>query len=312
MSLIEKAANRLNAEFTAPPPSDPPPAVTAPPPSVDPSPPWIATEEVPIPTQEAEESLAQNNRPIIPIDLARLRKLNILAPTGSSGEYSATAEEFRMIKRPLLNRAFEPGSQTKNANLVMITSPLPGDGKSFCALNLAISIAMEKDRTVLLVDADVSKPSQMKLLGIEADRGLMDLLQDPSLTPADVLLRTSIPNFSLLPAGRPSRTATEYLASVSMANLLDDLSGRYPDRLILFDSPPLLITTEASVLSSHMGQVVVVSNAENTTHSALKAALDLVRDCPHVGVVINRTTHQISFGDYGYWYGYGYGYGQRA
>ncbi|MBW8067071.1 MAG: P-loop NTPase, partial [Ferrovum sp.] len=176
MSIIEKAAGKLEQRTAAPAVPElkgldlvqesapvPPDGVPRPlPPSEDPF------SEAP-----AEQKTAEASTPLFSkIDLERLRHLNIVTP---SGEYSLTAEEFRMIKRPLLNNAFSGEKKLKNSNLIMVTSALPGDGKSFCALNLAISIAMEMDRTVLLVDADVSKPSQMKLLGIQAELGLLDL-----------------------------------------------------------------------------------------------------------------------------------------
>lgn len=240
----------------------------------------------------------------ININLDRLRSLNIITPHGN---YSATADEFRMIKRPLLNKAFDPN--ITHGNLIMITSSLPGEGKTFCAINLAMSISMEMDKTVLLVDADVAKPSLMKSLGLPNDKkGLLDLLQDNSLSVSDVLIKTNIANLTVLSAGQYVPHATELLASDAMAKLLEELAQRYHDRIILFDSPPLLVTTESSVLATHMGQIVVVVEAERTPQSALQNALALIEFCNLSGIVLNKS-QRIPILDYGY--GYGYRYGQE-
>jgi receptor protein-tyrosine kinase len=170
-----------------------------------------------------------------------------------------------------------------------------------------MSFAMEMDRTVLLVDADVSKPTVLSVLGIEAEKGLLDLLEDKDLNPADVLIKTSVPNLTVLPAGRHNANATELLASETMARLLDDLAHRYHDRVILFDSPPLLVTTESSVLSTHMGQIVMVVEAGKTPQPAIKAALGMVSSCGYVGLLLNKAEARLGFDKYGYGYGYGYG-----
>ncbi len=240
----------------------------------------------------------------IHINLDRLRSLNVITPHGN---YSSTADEFRMIKRPLLNKALD--QDITHGNLIMITSSLPGEGKTFCAINLAMSISMEMDKTVLLVDADVAKPSLMKSLGLSNDKkGLLDLLQDSSLGVSDVLMKTNIANLTILSAGQYVPHATELLASDAMAKLLEELAQRYHDRIILFDSPPLLVTTESSVLAKHMGQIVIVVEAERTPQSALQNALALIEYCNLTGVVLNKS-QRIPMLDYGY--GYGYRYGQE-
>lgn len=234
------------------------------------------------------------------INLDRLRGLNIITPHGN---HSTTADAFRMIKRPLLNKAFD--QDVTHGNLIMITSSLPGEGKTFCSINLAMSISMEMDKTVLLVDADVAKPSLMKTIGLPDDKkGLLDLLQDSSLSVADVLMKTNIANLTILSAGQYVRHATELLASDAMVKLLEELAQRYPDRIILFDSPPLLVTTESSVLATHMGQIVVVVEAERTPQSALQNSLELIEFCNLTGIVLNKS-QRMPILDYGYGYGYG-------
>ncbi|RTL03399.1 MAG: protein tyrosine kinase, partial [Neisseriaceae bacterium] len=197
----------------------------------------------------------------------------------------------------------------KHRNLIMVTSSLPGEGKSFCALNLALSIAMERDITVMLVDADVAKPSVLNNLGVRAEAGLMDLLLDRSLQVGDVLLRTNIEKFSVLPAGRRHKHATELLASDAMARLLDEIATRYPDRVVIFDSPPLLVTSEARELAAHMGQIVMVVEAGRTSQDAVNEALNYLQVCDIVNLLMNKTESMVSMDGYG---GYGYGYGHAA
>ena len=239
-----------------------------------------------------------------PINLAKLKKLGMLTP---DDERSQIAEEFRLIKRPLVTNAFAQGAgQIKNGNLIMVTSSLPGEGKTFCAINLALSIAMEMGRTVLLVDADVARPRVLEIMGIEAERGLLDVLRDHKAQLSDVLIRTNIDNLTVLPAGQTYRRATELLASNAMNKLIEDIANRYPDRIIIFDSPPLLSTSEASVLATHMGQIVMVVEAERTPQDALKEALAQIESCEIIGMVLNKTTSLPGTDSYyGYYGNYG-------
>jgi protein-tyrosine kinase len=236
------------------------------------------------------------------INLARLKQAGMITP---DGERSGLSEEFRQIKRPLLMNAFNQGvAPIKNGNLIMVTSSLPGEGKSFCSVNLAMSIAMEMDHTVLLVDADVAKPSIPQLLGLKADKGLLDLLLDESLQLSDVLIKTNVEKLTILPAGRGHRYSTELLASVAMRRLIEEMGKRYQDRIIIFDSPPLLATSEARVLASHMGQIVVVVEAQKTTHEAIREALKHLEHCEVVGMLLNKGRHAPG---HDYYYGSYYG-----
>jgi receptor protein-tyrosine kinase len=178
---------------------------------------------------------------------------------------------------------------------------LTGEGKTFVAVNLAISMAMELDTTVLLVDADVSRPSVLQRLGLAPAPGLLDVLQDSSRSLGDVLLRTNIERLSILPAGAPSGRATELLASVQMTRLLDDLGSRYSDRILVFDAPPLLPSTESGVLASHMGQLVLVVEAERTSHQTVARALATLENCPVVLPLLNKTSHAEAGNYYSYY-----------
>lgn len=223
----------------------------------------------------------------VQLDLARMRDMGMVTAAGGR---TNLLEEFRVIKRPLLKRAFAERTPGKNpSNLIMITSSLPGEGKTYSSINLAMSIAMELDHTVLLVDADVARPSVMRTLGLPAQRGLMDILLDDSLDVADVLLRTNVDTLAILPAGTSTPHATELLASSTMTALVNELANRYPDRVIIFDSPPLLLTSESRELASHMGQIVVVVEAQTTTQHAVKEALQRLEGFDNVNLIYNKT-----------------------
>lgn len=242
----------------------------------------------------------------VQIDLTALAAGGFVTPNAPR---SATTDQFRVIKRPLLDNATGKGaSLVANGNLIMITSSLPDEGKSFTAINLAMSMAMELNHTVMLVDADVARPSIMKKMGLAPAPGLLDLLLNEKIGLSDVLLRTNIENFTLLPTGLPHPRATELLASDAMIALLKDMGKRYSDRIIIFDSPPLLITTEARALARHMGQVVIVVQAEKTLQSQVQHALSTIEDCPIRLMVLNQARSR-GLGAYGYGYGHGYGYG---
>jgi len=236
------------------------------------------------------------------IDLARLQASGFITPGATE---SKLLHEFRVIKRPLIQNAKgKTAGPVANGNLIMVTSSLPGEGKSFVSLNLAMSIAMEVDSRVLLVDADVVRPTMPKLLGLPPVRGLMDVLTDPDFSLGDAMLSTSVERLSLLLAGTPRRDSSELLASDAMRRLVCELAERYPDRIVVFDSPPLLATTEARVLASYMGQVVVVVEAERTTHGTLETALATVETCPVVLTMLNKAPESES-GSYYSYYGYG-------
>lgn len=240
----------------------------------------------------------------VTIDTAMLSASGFVTP---EAQRTQIADEFRVIKRPIIKNARGvDGIQSARSNLVMVTSAVPGEGKSFVALNLAMSIATEIDSTVLLVDADVANPSLMRMMRLPGgSKGLLDLLTNDNMTLADVLLRTNVDKLTILPAGTAHRRATEMLASRTMIDLLDEIASRYPDRIVVFDSPPLLATTEARVLATHMGQIVMVVEADRTTQLIVNRALDTIENCDNILMLLNKTARS----EVGRYYGYGYGYG---
>ena len=262
------------------------------------------TTGAPVESEAAPDAPLRRSK-LVEIDLARLAAAGYVTPTAPR---SRLADEMRVIKRPLLgNVQGKSASPIRAANLIMVTSALPGEGKTFMAVNLAISIAMELDTTVLLVDADVARPAIPERLGLPTESGLLDLLTRKDLDVADVLMRTNIERLSILPAGSPHSRATELLASEGMARLIEELAGRYPDRVLIFDAPPLLSSTESRVLAAHMGQVVLVVEAERTPQSSVKSALDAIEACPVVMTVLNKIEGSDKGSYYGGYGGYGYG-----
>jgi protein-tyrosine kinase len=220
------------------------------------------------------------------LNLALMRRQGYLLPGDGR---SVLAEEFRILKRPILANAFgESGQRVGRRNVVMVTSALPGEGKTYTAVNLALSIATELQRTVLLIDADVVKPSIAARIGLTVDRGLIDLLEHPDRDISDFLVRTTVPNLVVLGAGRSHGRSTELLASAAMAHLVDDLGTRYPDRLVLFDSPPMLSTSESSVLARHMGQIVLTVQAGMTPRAAVSRVVKMLDACDLVIPVLNK------------------------
>ena len=246
----------------------------------------------------------KSSREVI-VNFERISEMGIMVPNQAKTQLS---EEYRAIKRPLLNNAFGKNAvDIPNANLIMVTSALPGEGKSFSAINLAISMASEMDRTVLLVEADVAKPAVCQYLGIpEPEKGLVDYLVEPNMDLTKVILKTNVPKLSLFPAGRRHAQSTELLSSGNMTNLMQELSQRYSDRVVIFDSPPLLLTSEAVVLAGLMGQIVLVIEVGKTPQSVVKDAVALLDPNQIVGVLLNKSERGIGTG-YGF-YGYG-GYG---
>ena len=297
----------------------PPPVIAAPaPPANSVTPPGAqpvgqpGTQPMATPDEPAQQAGAEPGAPrpgtkIVSINRARLREEGFLAPD----EYERRmADEYRRIKRPLIAHAFGMGAtQTEKGNLILVSSAVSGEGKTHTCINLALSLATERDRTVLLIDGDVPKPHISRLFGIDREPGLLDVLGDNPPLLEDVLVRTDIPRLSVLPAGHWHAQATELLASDRMRALCDELATRYPDRIILFDSPPLLAATEAQAIAANVGQVVLVIAENITAREDVRAALSLVDENKAVNAILNKSRVAARSAYYG---GYGYGYGANA
>src|SRR4030095_12103868 len=209
--------------------------------------------------------------PQVDINLERLSTMGYVSPQAPA---SRRAEEFRMVKRPLLTNARgNSAAPVLHADRIMVASSMPQEGKMFVSINLALSIAMERDTTVLLIDADATRPAVLERLGLPPMKGLLDALSERDLDVQTLLLRTNVERLSILPAGTLHAQATELLASKRMSILIDKLASRFPNRILVFDAPPLLGSTESRVLASLMGQVVVVIAADRTPQRSVIDAL---------------------------------------
>lgn len=215
--------------------------------------------------------------------------------------HSGMSEEYRIIKRPLLYNAFGKAAQgIERSNLILVTSSIPEEGKTFTAINLAMSIANERDKNVLLIDADVAKPSIAGRLGVTESPGLIEYLEDDSLDFSDISLATDIPGLQVIPAGKRHTFSTELLSSDRMVQFVDELSQRYSDRIVIFDSPPLLAATQAEVLATLVGQIVLVIGAETTMQSTVQDAMKKLEERDVVLALLNKAKHGLSMNYYGY------------
>ena len=296
MSLVERALQKMQASDRAR--KQPHPVPPVPVGQVVSTPHAIARR-----AELATPHVFNPNR-LVKVDREALRASGLLPPADQEREL---ADQYRAIKRPLIKMAFDTEQQpgSPSGQLIMIGSALPGDGKTFTGINLAFSIAREKDHSVILVDGDVVKPHVSKLFGIDKEPGLLDVLNDPDLDIRSVILPTDIPGLSLVPSGIPSDAATELLASDRMAQIVDQLARLNPRGVVLFDSLPILLTSESRVLTGLMGQVVLVVKAGETPQQAVSDALNAIGSDKKVWLVLNQA--ELS-GPLGYYYGYRYGY----
>ncbi|KQN25928.1 hypothetical protein ASE86_07005 [Sphingomonas sp. Leaf33] len=238
----------------------------------------------------------------VAIDRARLRQHGLIVP-GTA--ITALAEEFRLVKRNLLNTA-RTLTDDAVARSILICSARPDEGKTFCAINLALSLAAERDVEVLLVDADFAKPDVFDTLGVTSEApGLLDAIADPFVDVESGIVDTDVPNLTLLGAGRRSNDDTELLASARAAEVLRALTIANPDRIVIFDSPPALAASPAAVLAQHVGQTMLVVRADRTSESDLREAVTLLGACDHIGLVLNSVVFQPGGRRFGY-------YGQEA
>lgn len=239
-----------------------------------------------------------------PVERNHLRDQGLIVPGGS---VTALLEEFRIVKRQLMATAADLRQQSTGAaaQRVLICSPHPGEGKTYTAVNLALSIASEKESEVLLVDADFAKPSVLSALGLPGGPGLMDALADPAIDVADCVIGTDIPGLWVLPAGNATSSDSEFLSSSRTAAVLDRLTQGAPQRFVIFDSPPALAASPAAELAKHVSQAVVVVRADITQQSALEDAVSLLAGCAHIELLLNAVQFNPTGRKFGSYYGYG-------
>lgn len=251
---------------------------------------------------EPAAAVARENKVSVNLDLQQLAQRNFVS---LSSDRRLINEEYRVIKRKLINNAFGALSQTlKHPNLILVSSSRPGEGKTFSAVNLALSIALEQDKTVLLVDSDVLRPSVAKTLQITHDVGLTDYLLSDKVSVSDIMLSTNVERLKIITAGRPHHLSTELLASERMEMLVNEFATRYHDRIVIFDAPPLLGVNETAVMASMCGQAVIVVEENHTKLSEIEQAVSLLPKDIATGFLINKAHRNQGKG-----YGYGYYYG---
>jgi receptor protein-tyrosine kinase len=246
---------------------------------------------------EKQHSAGSNNK----IELfGRLLAANMLVPGSDLGR--DIQDDYRRIKRPLVANALGKNkAMVENGNLILVTSSIPGEGKTFTSINLALSLSQEMDTTVLLIDCDVAKQGASRALGLENVSGLVDVLESDSLSIGDVMLQTDIPNFRVVSAGKQNEYYTELLASQRMSELVSEIASRYSDRIVIFDGPPVLPTPQTPILAGLVGQVVFVIEAGKTPQALVEEALRLIPSEQATGLLLNKNE---GLSGNGYYYGY--------
>lgn len=234
----------------------------------------------------------------VEVNYARLRERGYIDPNGAA---SALAEEFRIVKRQVLEAARQAG--TGLARRILVTSPHQDEGKSFCAINLALSLAAERDLEVVLIDADLANPSVKEVFGLPDRAGLMDVLGEGEPPVERHVLQSDIDGLFLLPPGRQASHASEALASRRTGEIFERLTAQAPHRIVLIDSPPALAASPAAELAKHVGQTILVARADRTGKSALEDAAQLLAACPDIKLVLNGANFSPSGRRFGSYYG---------
>ena len=309
-SLLERASGAFGP---APAPAPAPEATPAPVPAPAPAPVEVSVEpareeaSLPVPAQPSAPppaviDAAANPIPLagerVEVDFASLRKAGFIDPEGQA---SALAEEFRIVKRQILDAIRLAG--TAAARRILITSPHENEGKTFCAVNLALSLAAERDLEVVLIDADLANPSVKQVFGLPEHTGLMDVLADENARVENHVLQTDIDGLWLLPPGRQSSHASEALSSRGTAQMFERLTAQAPNRIVLIDSPPALAASPAAEIAKHVGQTILVARADRTGKTALEDAAQLLSACPDIKLVLNGANFSPSGRRFGSYYG---------
>lgn len=265
--------------------------------------------DVPVRTPSASRDIARAAPAVVPtrqgrIDTQKLAAAGMIVP---GQPVTGIAEEYRIVKRELIrgiigapNRPIVP-----RGHRVLMASANPGEGKTFSAVNLALSLAAEADYDVLLIDGDMAKPSVIKALGLEDGPGLMDALADPHLPLGDCIIQTDLPGLKVMSAGKSTVHDTELLASSRTEVVLAQLEAGVPGRILVIDSPPILAASPAAVLAGHVGQLIMVVRADETLEASLRDAVSLVSACPHIQLLLNGVKFSPGGRRFGTYYGQG-------
>ena len=330
-SLLERAAEmydlgsvlRAPASASAPAPvvpSRPAPVTEAPTAPVAAPVPPAAEIPVPVPAPVAVEPpkpapAPAHVRPVFaassgapPGEVAEISR-DVLAGNGfivPGAPMTGLAEEFRLLKHQLLAGIEQARKQSdEKRRTVLVCSAQPKEGKTFSAINLALSLAGEKEFEVLLVEADFLKPDALALLGIPGGEGFVDALLDPAVDPESYVIRTDVPGLSVLPAGAKTNNVPELLASDRCREVLAKLVAGNQRRIVIFDSPPVLMASHATVLAGLVGRALVVVRADKTTEADLREAIGLLQGC-ETSLILNGAGLAVTGRKFGSYNGYGH------
>jgi receptor protein-tyrosine kinase len=264
----------------------------------------------PAPPREHRDlaSLTANDmKRIVDIDYDHLRRAGRLPPIHAAHQ---TEEELRRIKWPLLSAMAGRGGNTPARNkVILVTSAEPSEGKSYTALNLALSIVRDREMRVILVDGDVALPGLTPTLNLEGAPGLNDVLDDPAMDVNDVTYRTTVEGLFFVPAGKWHQHSPELIAGSRMPQVINDLSDRVGGGVVILDSPPLLATNEAQAATRYVGHVLMVVRAERTEQQTVMNALALIDKTTPVSAVLNGVEVSFLSKYYGHTY---YSYGSKS
>jgi exopolysaccharide/PEP-CTERM locus tyrosine autokinase len=258
-------------------------------------------DSAPLPKPAPASAGATHARSVATIDRTLLRDNGFIIPDSL---IDTLAEEFRLVKRQLLLRATaQPGERTAKDRMILVCSAQPNEGKTFCAVNLALSLASERDSEVLLVDADIANPQVLSTLGLASSGGLIDAIADPSLNVERLIIQTDIPKLSVLPAGKATNDDTELLSSARAAEIMAGLATANERRIIIIDSAPALAASPAAVLAHRVGRILMVVRADRTTESDLQEAIALLDGCDDISLLLNGASFFGTNRTYGSYYG---------
>jgi protein-tyrosine kinase len=246
-------------------------------------------------TNQPDDSASNAAR--LSIDVNALRAGGYLPEQSKDRQF---ADHYRRIKRPLIERALSGNSAGGEPRIIMVASAVPGDGKTFTSINLAFSMALERDISVLLIDSDVAKHHITDIFGLRDQKGLLDALTDETLDAESLVIPTTSRGFSILPAGRRVEGTAELMSSNRMRQIVTGLCTRNPRRILLLDSPPLLITNEGRAIVKIAGQVVLVVRAGETPRHAVQAAIGMFDEKQAGGLILNQVKVGLTEGYYGY------------
>ncbi|HYD11926.1 MAG TPA: hypothetical protein VEC11_03670 [Allosphingosinicella sp.] len=320
-SLLERAAEMydLGSALRGPAPAAQPEQARAPVPAPAPVPvPEPTPEPMSVAVEAPKPAPAPAPEPARPVftaprtaepagEVAEINR-DVLAANGfivPGAPMNAIAEEFRLLKHTLLSDIAAARRQTEEQRrTVLVCSSQPKEGKTFSAINLALSLAGEKELEVLLVEADFLKPDALAKLGIAGGPGLVDALLDNDSDPEAFVIRTDVPGLSVLPAGAKTNNVPELLASDRCREVLAKLAGNQR-RIILFDSPPVLMASHAIVLAGLVGRALVVVRADQTTEADLREAIGLLQGC-EISLILNGAGLAVTGRKFGSYDGYGH------